>query len=165
MNFSVIKRVLGWLLVFEAFFFLVPLVTAAIYWEEEFFSFLISIAISGGLGGLCVWKRPKNTSIYAKEGFVIVAMSWIVMSLVGALPFFFSGAIPNYIDALFETVSGFTTTGASILNGAWFHPLGGRYGRSRLYHGVSPFERRKKYAHHESGKPRSDRQQARPESA
>ncbi len=117
MNFSVVKRILGWLFIFEAFFFLVPLVTATVYWEEEFFSFLTCIAISGGVGGLCLWKKPKKTSIYAKEGFVIVAMSWLVMSLVGSLPFFLSGAIPNYIDALFETVSGFTTTGSSILNG------------------------------------------------
>ncbi|MBQ8657791.1 MAG: TrkH family potassium uptake protein [Clostridia bacterium] len=117
MNFSIVKRTLGWLLLFEGMFFLLPLLTAVIYWEEEFFSFLIAIVICGGLGGLCLIKKPENTSIYAKEGFVIVAMSWIVMSLFGALPFFFSGAIPSYTDALFETVSGFTTTGATILQG------------------------------------------------
>ena len=115
MNYSIIKRTLGYLLLFEAVFFLVPLVTAAIYWEEEFFSFLICIAICALLGGLCVYKKPKNTSLYAKEGFVIVALSWVVMSLFGALPFYFSGAIPSYIDALFETVSGFSTTGATII--------------------------------------------------
>ena len=115
MNFSIIKRTLGWLLLFETIFFLVPLVTAAIYWEEEFFTFLISMAITGGLGGLCLIGKPKNEAIYTKEGFVIVALCWIVLSLFGALPFFLSGAIPSYIDALFETVSGFTTTGATIL--------------------------------------------------
>ena len=115
MNFSIIKRTLGWLLLFESIFFLLPLVTAAIYWEEEFFTFLITIAITGGLGGLCVLGKPKNKSIYTKEGFVIVALCWIVLSLFGALPFFLSGAVPSYIDALFETVSGFTTTGATIL--------------------------------------------------
>ncbi len=117
MNFSIVKRTLGWLLLFEGIFFLVPLLTAVIYWEEEFFSFLITILLCGGLGGLCLIKKPKNSNIYAKEGFVIVALSWIVLSLFGALPFFFSGAISSYTNALFETVSGFTTTGASILSG------------------------------------------------
>ncbi|MBQ4268209.1 MAG: TrkH family potassium uptake protein [Clostridia bacterium] len=117
MNFSIIKRTIGWLLLFETVFLLVPLVTAVIYWEEAFFSFLVTMAICGACGGLLLVGKPKNTSIFAKEGFVIVALCWIVMSLFGALPFYFSGAIPSYIDALFETVSGFTTTGASILSG------------------------------------------------
>lgn len=115
MNFSIIKRTLGWILLFEAIFFFVPLITAAVYWEDEFFTFLFCILLCGGLGGLCLIGKPKNTSIYAKEGFVITSLSWIVMSLFGALPFTLSGAIPNYINALFETVSGFTTTGASII--------------------------------------------------
>lgn len=117
MNFSIIKRTLGFLLLFEALFFLVPTIAAIIYWEEAFFSFLISIAVCCGVGVLCVLGKPKNTAIYAKEGIVIVALSWIVISLFGALPFYFSGAIPSYVDALFETVSGFTTTGSSILSG------------------------------------------------
>lgn len=115
MNFSVIKRVLGWILLFEGIFLLVPLVTAAVYWEEAFFSFLITIFLCGVVGGLCLLGKPKQTEIYAKDGCVIVALCWIVMSLVGALPFVLSGAIPSYIDALFETVSGFTTTGATIV--------------------------------------------------
>ncbi len=115
MNFSVIKRVLGWILLFEGIFLLVPLVTAAFYWEEAFFSFLITIFLCGVVGGLCLLGKPKQTEIYAKDGCVIVALCWIVMSLVGALPFVLSGAIPSYIDALFETVSGFTTTGATIV--------------------------------------------------
>lgn len=115
MNFSIIKRTLGWILLFEAIFFFVPLITAAVYWEDEFFTFLFCILLCGGLGGLCLIGKPKNTSIYAKEGFVITSLSWIVMSLFGALPFTLSGAIPDYINALFETVSGFTTTGASII--------------------------------------------------
>ena len=110
-----IKFTLGWLLMFEAAFFIVPMITAAVYWEKEFFSFLISMAICGSLGGLCLIGKPKNNTIYAKEGFVITAFCWIVMSLFGALPFVLSGVIPNYIDALFETVSGFTTTGATII--------------------------------------------------
>lgn len=115
MNFSIIKRTIGSLLVFEGIFFLLPLVTSIVYWEEAFFSFLISIAICLGVGGLCLLGKPKDESIYAKEGFVIVALSWVVLSLFGALPFFLSGEIPSYVDALFETVSGFTTTGATIM--------------------------------------------------
>lgn len=117
MNFSIIKRTLGWILLFEAVFFLVPMITAAIYWEEEFFAFMISMVICGVLGGFCLIGKPKNTNIYAKEGCVIVALSWIVISLFGALPLFFSGvdAYSNYVDALFEIVSGFTTTGATIV--------------------------------------------------
>lgn len=115
MNFSIIKRTIGSLLIFEAIFFLVPLITAAIYWEEAFFSFLISICICLGFGAICFIGKAKEDAIYAKEGFVIVALSWIVMSLFGALPFYLSGEIPSYIDALFETVSGFTTTGATIM--------------------------------------------------
>lgn len=115
MNFHIIKRTLGWILLFEAIFFALPAVTAIIYWEEAFFSFLASAFICVIVGMACILGKPKNTKIYAKEGFVIVALSWIVMSLFGALPFWLSGEIPSYVDALFETVSGFTTTGATIL--------------------------------------------------
>ncbi len=117
MNFGVIKRTLGVILLFEAVFFLVPLITAAVYWEKEFFHFLICMGICAAVGGLCVIGKPKNDKIYAKDGLVITALSWIVMSLFGAIPFTLSGAIPSYIDALFEMVSGFTTTGSSILTG------------------------------------------------
>ena len=116
MNFGIIKRTVGWILLFEAAFFLVPLVTAAIYWEAEFFAFLICMGICGGLGGLFLIGKPKSDKIYAKEGFIITALCWIVLSAFGALPFVLAGTIPNYVDALFETVSGFTTTGATIID-------------------------------------------------
>ena len=115
MNYSIVRRTIGALLIFEGIFFVLPLITAVIYWEEAFFSFLISICICAGLGGLCLIGKSKDPSIYAKEGFVIVALSWIVLSIFGALPFYLSGEIPSFIDALFETVSGFTTTGATIM--------------------------------------------------
>ena len=118
MNFSVIRKTLGALLVFEAIFFLVPAITAVCYGEwYELFIFSICIGICGGLGGLCVLPKVKNKNMYAKEGFVIVALSWIVMSLFGALPLLLTGTADSFIDALFETVSGFTTTGASIFTG------------------------------------------------
>lgn len=118
MNFSMIRKTLGSLLIFEAIFFLVPSVTAVCYREwEELLVFLACAGICFGLGGLCALKKPKDPHMYAKEGFAIVALSWIVMSLFGALPLCLTGTA-SYIDALFETASGFTTTGASIFTGA-----------------------------------------------
>ena len=116
MNVSIIKRVLGWLLLFEAIFLLVPTLTAIVYREwETLWAILASMGACVLVGGVFMLGKPKDNSIYAKEGLVIVALSWIVLSLFGALPFWFSRAIPSYIDALFETVSGFTTTGATIM--------------------------------------------------
>ena len=117
MNFGIIKKTVGWILLFEAAFFLVPLITAAIYWEKDFFTFLICIGICAALGGLCLIGKPKSDKIYAKEGFVITALCWIVLSIFGCLPFVISRQTNlSFIDALFETVSGFTTTGASIID-------------------------------------------------
>ncbi len=116
MNFAIIRRTLGWLLLFEAVFLLVPTITALVYTEwDTLWAILISMAACAGVGGLCLIGKPKSEEIFAKEGMLTVALSWIVLSLFGALPFFLSGEIPNYIDALFETVSGFTTTGATIM--------------------------------------------------
>lgn len=114
MNFHIIKRTIGWLLLFEAAFFLVPIITAIVYSEREIVSFLVTMSICIALGIVCLLGKPKSEYMYAKEGFVIVSLSWIVISIFGALPFWFSGTIPSFIDALFETVSGFSTTGATI---------------------------------------------------
>ena len=117
MNFRMIKQTLGYLLLFEAAFLLVPMITAAVYHELEFFAFLITSLLSVSCGILLVrFGKPKNKLLFARDGFAIVSASWVLISLFGALPFILSGAIPNFIDALFETVSGFTTTGASILS-------------------------------------------------
>ncbi len=116
MNYRMIRNILGWLLIFECGFMAVPAVTAIVYGESQLWHFLATMLLCGGLGGLCVLQRPKSSVLYAREGFVIVALSWIILSAFGALPFFLSGSIPSYVDALFETVSGFTTTGASILS-------------------------------------------------
>ncbi len=116
MNFRMIKNILGWILIFEAGFMLIPIVTALIYGEtKSLVAFLITVAVCLGVGLLFVWRKPKKTTLYSREGFVIVSLSWIFLSLFGAIPFFLSGEIPSYIDAVFETVSGFTTTGSSIL--------------------------------------------------
>jgi trk system potassium uptake protein TrkH len=108
---------LGKILVLEAALMCLPLICSAIYGEESgVFAFGVTIALALFLGFILVHvNNPKDKTIFAKEGFVIVALAWVVMSLVGALPFTISGEIPFYINAVFETVSGFTTTGASIL--------------------------------------------------
>jgi trk system potassium uptake protein TrkH len=111
-----IRNILGWILIFEAGFMLVPLLTAIIYTEDIFLSYLISMGICLIIGFLLIWKKPTNRTLYSRDGFVIVSLSWIILSIFGALPFFISREIPSFVDALFETVSGFTTTGASILS-------------------------------------------------
>ena len=116
MNYKMIRYTLGWLMLFEAAFFILPLVTGIVYWEKATLSFLYSILAVGVTGTLFVIKKPRNTKLYSRDGFMIVALSWIVLSLFGALPFVLSGATKNYIDAFFETVSGFTTTGASVIS-------------------------------------------------
>lgn len=117
MNHKMVFGTVGKIVWVEAALMFLPLCVAFTYNEPTVVkSILISIAIALVVGALLVTLcRTKNDVIYAKEGFVTVALSWIVLSLIGALPFTISGEIPNYIDAVFETVSGFTTTGASIL--------------------------------------------------
>ena len=115
MNYSMIAYITGWVLKVEAAFLILPCIVALIYREEDVRAFLLSILICGGTGLILTRKRPRSTMFNIKEGYVTVALCWIVMSIMGALPFLFSGTITNPVDALFETVSGFTTTGASIL--------------------------------------------------
>ncbi len=111
-----VKFVLLRLLTVMGALLVLPLIVALIYREyDSALSFLLIAVFCGGFGGLLSRQKPDNTVIFAKEGFAITAVAWIVMSLVGAIPFVLTGAIPNYIDAVFETVSGFTTTGGSIL--------------------------------------------------
>ncbi len=107
---------MGAILLFESAFLAVPLITAIIYFEiPALLATLLTMLICASLGTLLHLCRPDDTAIYTKDGFVIVALSWIVLSIFGSLPFVFSGTIPDFIDAVFETVSGFTTTGSSIL--------------------------------------------------
>lgn len=120
-----VRYSLGHILLFECAFLLVPLITSLIYSEyATVIGTLITMAICLALGLLLGMKKPENTSVYTKDGFAIVALSWIALPAFGALPFVFSGAIPNYIDALFEIVSGFTTTGSSILTDVEAMPKG-----------------------------------------
>lgn len=114
MNRRMICRVLGLILECLAVLLLLPTVAGLCY-GEGVSHFLITIAVSGTAGFLLTRVKPYSNVIYAKDGFMVVSLGWILISMIGALPFVLSGDIPHYIDALFETVSGFTTTGASIL--------------------------------------------------
>ncbi len=115
MNYSIIRYIIGWVLTLEAALMVPSCITALIYQESEILSFLMTMVLCLLIGIPLIRKKPEKKIIYVKEGFVTVALCWIVLSIMGALPFLFSGAIKNPVDALFETVSGFTTTGASIL--------------------------------------------------
>ena len=116
MNFGFITYIIGWILNFQGVFLLVPCIVAMIYNEKSGIAFLLSSLISFAIGALFVRKKPKNSSFYAKEGFISVALGWIVLSVSGALPFLISGEIPDIFNALFESISGYTTTGATILS-------------------------------------------------
>lgn len=116
MNKRMILNILGIILLIEAAFMVPSLIVALIYRETSGIYFLYTVIGTALVGALlCLFVKPKNRRIYARDGLVIVALSWIIMSLVGALPFTLSGEIPSYLDAVFEMVSGFTTTGSSIL--------------------------------------------------
>ena len=116
MKYSTIGYILGQVLKFEGIFMLLPFLTGMIYHENEAYSYLIIGIICFVLGCLITLKKVKHPQIFNREGFVAVALSWIVLSIFGAIPFVITGEIPSYVDALFETISGFTTTGASILS-------------------------------------------------
>ena len=116
MNIKSVAYILGWILIIEAALMGLPFAAAVIYREKEGFAFFVTMAICALVGSMLTNRRVSSQHIYAREGFVATALSWIVMSVFGCLPFFLSGEIPRFIDALFETVSGFTTTGASILS-------------------------------------------------
>lgn len=116
MNFAIVRFIIGWVLEFEAAFLLLPTLVGIFYGEiRTSMAFLATAAVCLLVGFLLKQKKPAARDLYTREGFVTVALSWIAMSAFGALPFFITGEIPDYIDALFEAVSGFTTTGASIL--------------------------------------------------
>lgn len=117
MNKRMIVYILGWVMIVEGIAMQLCTITSLIYREHEGLYFLCTGAVSAGLGVLAVkFKKKKNMVLYQKAGFAATALSWILMSLIGCMPFFLSGEIPSFIDAFFETVSGFTTTGATILN-------------------------------------------------
>lgn len=116
MNRRMIFYTLGKMLQIEGLLMLLPFITGIIYQEKTAFYYLTVGLIVILLGYVMCLKKPRNKVIYAKEGFVIVALAWLLLSFFGAFPFWLSREIPSYIDAFFEIVSGFTTTGSSILS-------------------------------------------------
>ena len=115
MNHAMVCYLVGWMLSVEGGILLLPMLTAVIYQEPIAFAYLAVSALCLVFSCLFTRCKPENTRFYAREGFVTVSLCWIVLALTGALPFWLSGEIPSYVDALFESISGFTTTGATIL--------------------------------------------------
>lgn len=128
MNTRMIARSLGLILLCLAALLLLPLI-AGLYYGESVLGFIVTIAISAAAAFVLTRFKPGSTDISAREGFVIVGMGWILLSAIGALPFVISGDIPNYIDALFETASGLTTTGATIMTDIEAMSRGGMFWR------------------------------------
>lgn len=116
MNRSIIRYILGYVLMIEGILMLLPCLTAVIYREKEGFYYLMTACLCALLGILMSFRKPSNHVFYLKEGCITTALSWIFLSFFGCLPFWATGEIPSFTDALFETISGFTTTGASILS-------------------------------------------------
>jgi trk system potassium uptake protein TrkH len=116
MNSLIVLRTLGMLLLCEAVTMLPSVIVALIYGENAVFAFLISMTITAAIGLALFSIRVRNKIIRYKEGFAIVSFGWLMVSILGALPFLLTGALPSVIDAFFETVSGFTTTGATVID-------------------------------------------------
>ncbi|MGM9617209.1 TrkH family potassium uptake protein [Butyricicoccus sp.] len=116
MNTSIIRYILGHVLRIEALLLLLPCLIAVYFHESQGWYYLFTAALCVVLGMLMTWKKPKSSIFYLKEGCIATAMSWIFLSVFGCLPFCISREIPSFTNALFETISGFTTTGASILD-------------------------------------------------
>ena len=117
MNYKMIRYITGQLLLVEGALMLLPLAVTLIYGEfDTMVAFIAPILILAILGTAFVIAKPKNQALRAKDGFVVVGLSWVILSIFGCLPYIISGLIPNVVDAFFETVSGFTTTGSSVLS-------------------------------------------------
>lgn len=115
MNYKMVAHTVGIILRIEAILMLLPALVAALYGESTVMIFLVTAAVTMLASMILTYLRPESRTIFAKEGFLIVAVSWIALSLFGALPFYISGEVEGLINCFFETVSGFTTTGSSIL--------------------------------------------------
>ena len=111
-----IAYILGWIMKLEGLFMLIPVLVALIYREHNGVWFAIVAVCALVFGAVVTHKKPESNVFYMREGCIATAMSWFIMSVIGCLPFFLSGEIPSFTDALFETVSGFTTTGSTILS-------------------------------------------------
>ncbi len=115
MNYKIVSYILGTALKLEAIALLIPTIIAACYGEDSWWALLITAGIAAVLGFVLGNKKFKEGRYYAREGYAATALAWIILPTVGCIPFILSGTIPNFVDALFETASGFTTTGSSVL--------------------------------------------------
>ena len=131
MNYAIVLRLLSYILYCEAALLLLPAMASLIYGEWMVLGvFLLTAALSAAAGALLHRIKPKSQIFYMREGFATTALCWLLISVVGAVPFVLTGSIPNPVDAMFETVSGFTTTGASILPAVEDLPRGILFWRS-----------------------------------
>ena len=116
MNYAIVFRLLGYVLMIEGALLLLPAAASLVYGEWMVLGvFLLTAAVSAGIGYALHTIKPRSKVFYMREGFAATSLCWVFISVLGAVPFVLTGCIPNPVDALFETVSGFTTTGASIL--------------------------------------------------
>ena len=115
-NVRMLLRVIGWLLMIEALFMLVPCVTGLIYGENSVMQFLVCMGITAGCGMAMVSLKPKSREMGKREAILLTGLTWVILSMFGMLPFLICGTHLSVTDAFFETMSGFTTTGASVLN-------------------------------------------------
>lgn len=117
MNYKMIRYIVGTMLMAESGFMILPLFVSLLYGEYNILlPFVYSVLLTFGMAFLFGIKKPKYDLVFAKESYIAVAAGWILASIFGAMPFYLSGAIPSFVDCFFETVSGFTTTGATILD-------------------------------------------------
>ncbi len=130
MNIKVVLKVLGIVLFWESILMIPSLIISAVDGSYEIKAFIITIILTAVIGLILTRLKPNSAEMRKREGYAAVALSWFFMSLLGALPFYLSGSIPNYVDALFETVSGFTTTGSSIVRNIEIMPRGLLFWRS-----------------------------------
>lgn len=116
MNYSAVKYILSYVLMIEGALLLFPFIVGVLYMEQKSVWYLLVAVICIVLGVLGTRHKPKNAMFYFKEGCLATAASWITLSIFGSLPLILTGEYPSYVDALFEIVSGFTTTGATVLS-------------------------------------------------
>lgn len=130
MNYRLVFNILGKVMLLEAALMIPSLIVSIIYDEKSASAFLITIGIMIVLGGLISLIKTQKNKLFARDGFMIVSLSWIILAVFGGFPFYFSGAIPSFVDCIFEAMSGFTTTGSSILTDVEVIPKGLLFWRS-----------------------------------